>query len=299
MIDAFLEYLEKIRRYSPRTIEAYKQDIAIFFEFLLKEGIEFNDVDLAIIRNFLSSQIDDGVSKRSCKRRLSSLRQFYAYLLKNNYVKDNPFKYISSPKVPTKYPEALYKDQLKKIFTATENRTDFLAPRDLAILKLLYYSGLRASELINLEIHMVNLNTRMVRVIGKGNKERVVPFSNDCKIALESYIKTTRKELMNRNPLINATLFLNSRGEKLTLRGLEYIFDQIEKKTGDVVNLHPHILRHTFASHLLENGADLTVIQNLLGHESLNATQVYTHVSEEMMKSNYLASHPRAKKKDN
>ena len=298
MIKDYLEYLEKIRRYSPRTIEAYKQDITIFFEFLMKEGVEYNDVDLAIIRNFLSSQIDSGVSKRSCKRRLSSLRQFYSYLLKNNKVKDNPFRYISSPKVPTKYPEALYKNQLQKIFSATENRTDLMASRDLAILKLLYYSGLRASELINLEIHMVNLNSRMVRVIGKGNKERVVPFSNNCKIALESYIKTTRIELMNRNPLKNTILFLNSRGEKLTLRGLEYIFDQIEKKTGDVINLHPHILRHTFASHLLENGADLTVIQSLLGHESLNATQVYTHVSEEMMKSNYLV-HPRAKKKDN
>lgn len=294
----FAEYLDRERKYSPRTISSYVEDINIFFDFLYKENIMMDDVDLPVIRNFLSFQLESGVSKRSCKRRLSALKLFYSFLLKKEYVKDNPFYYISAPKVETKYPDTLYKDQIEKIFEVNNQRTDKLAGRDQAILKLLYYSGLRASELISLEMHMLNMRQRVIRIVGKGNKERLVPFSEDCQKSLEDYLTNLRPTLLKRGQVPSMAVFLNYRGEKLTTRGLEYILKQVEEKTGQYMHLHPHIFRHSFATHLLENGADLRIIQELLGHESLNATQVYTHISEETMKSNYLAAHPRAKTKN-
>ena len=173
----------------------------------------------------------------------------------------------------------------------------FLMIRDQAILSTLYFPGMRAAELVNLTKQSVSLNQRIIHVIGKGNKERIVPISEECKKDLERYINFTRKELLKKASVSTAALFLNARGEKLTTRGLEYILDAIEEKTGTFVGLHPHVLRHSFATHLLENGADLRVIQELLGHSSLNTTQVYTHITEKEMQSEYLASHPRARKK--
>lgn len=295
----FLDYLSVERNYSKKTVLSYREDINIFLKFLYQEGImSMSDVDLPIIRNFLSFQLSAGISKRTCKRRLSALRLFYSYLLRKELVKDNPFKYINGPKVETKFPDTLYKEQIEKIFEINGQRKDKLASRDQAILKLLYYSGLRASELIGLEMHMLNMRQRAIRVIGKGNKERIVPFSEDCKTSLEDYLTNLRPQLQKKDQLPSVAVFLNNHGDPLTTRGLEYILKQIEKKTGEYMHLHPHVFRHSFATHLLENGADLRIIQELLGHESLNATQVYTHISEESMKSNYLAAHPRAKLKN-
>ena len=176
-------------------------------------------------------------------------------------------------------------------------RQDNLKNRDQAILYLLYYSGLRAQELVGLDVQSVSLKERSVRVLGKGNKERIIPFTNECQQVIKHYIDNERKTLLLKSKDLTPALFLNAQGERLTTRGLEYILDAIEEKTGLYVGLHPHILRHSFATHLLENGADLRVIQELLGHESINATQVYTHVTEEAMKETYLNAFPRAKKK--
>ena len=175
---------------------------------------------------------------------------------------------------------------------------------------MLYYSGIRAEELVSLDIQNISLKERFVRVLGKGNKERIVPFSSECQKTLKDYIDKDRKKLVElyflwqkkqeakgENPPARAPLFFNAQGGPLTTRGLEYILDAIQEKTGLFVGLHPHILRHSFATHLLENGADLRVIQELLGHESINATQVYTHVTEEAMKDTYEKAFPRARKK--
>ena len=204
--------------------------------------------------------------------------------------------FISAPKTDKKYPHALYKEQVREILDENAKRTDDLMIRDQAILSTLYFTGMRAAELVNLTIQSISLNQRIIRVIGKGDKERLVPISEECKKDLERYINFTRKELLSKAMVATNALFLNSKGEKLTTRGLEYILDSIEEKTGTFVGLHPHILRHSFATHLLENGADLRVIQELLGHASINATQVYTHVTEREMQTEYLASHPRARK---
>lgn len=301
----FLEHLEKDRRYSEQTIKSYGADLDKFFVFLLQEGVLMDQVDPIVIRNFLTEQLNAGVSKRSCKRMLSTYRHFYKYLVREEIVKDNPFILVQSPKSDKTYPHVLYRDQIEEILKNNSLRTDELAIRDQAILCMLYYCGLRASELVSLNVQDVNLRTRIVRVIGKGNKERIVPFTEECKNAVQKYIDTERKELLKTKIQPTSALFLSdfrqtdpNKDPRMTTRGLEHILDQIEEKTGTFVGLHPHILRHSFATHLLDNGADLKVIQELLGHSSLNATQVYTHVSTEAMKQAYIDNFPRAKKKN-
>ena len=306
----FLAHIQNVRNYSPKTVNSYQEDIDKFCDFIFKEGVLLEDVDVICIRNFLTEELNHGISKRSCKRRLSSLRHFYKYMVNVGYINDNPFIFVDAPKVETKYPHGLYKDQIAELLKRNSERTDDLASRDQAILNLLYYSGIRAAELVTLDLQSVSLKERVVRVLGKGNKERIIPFTSDCQKALKNYIDHDRKDLVPKYlkwekkqrtkgkevPLF-APLFFNANGGALTTRGLEYILDSIEEKIGLYVGLHPHILRHSFATHLLENGADLRVIQELLGHESINATQVYTHVTEEAMKETYMAAHPRAKKK--
>ena len=294
----FLEHLRTERNYSEQTINSYKFDIEKFFKFLNEEGTLMDEVDQIVIRNFLTDELNNGISKRSCKRRLSSLNQFYSFLYKEGMVKDNPFILVESPKTDKKYPHALYKDQVKEILKNNSQRTDELAVRDQAILCLLYYCGLRAAELVGLDVQNVNLRNRVVVVFGKGRKERLVPFTEECKLAVQKYLDTTRKMLLEKAKEPTSALFLNDNGARLTTRGLEYILDKIEEKTGTFVGLHPHVLRHSFATHLLENGADLKVIQELMGHTSINATQVYTHVTVEAMKQTYIDSFPRARKKE-
>lgn len=293
----FVDYLRNERNYSAKTTESYRRDIEKFFTFLNDEGILFDNVDLTIIRNFLSTELNNGVSKRSCKRRLSALRHFYAFILRKNYTKNNPFIFVTTPKTDKTYPHALYKEQVEEIFKRNSERTDELHLRDQAILNVLYYCGIRASELVGLDVQNVNIKKRCLVVFGKGSKERMVPFSVDCQKVLSEYLTSYRPKLVNAKKDPCPALFLNSKGERLTTRGLEYILDNIEIKTGTFVGLHPHILRHSFATHLLENGADLRVIQELLGHANLNATQVYTHVTEEAMKEAYSTYFPRAHKK--
>ncbi len=293
----FLDHLLVVRNYSPRTVKSYQEDIDKFCEFIYHEGVMIDDVDVICIRNFLTEELNQGISKRSCKRRLSSLKHFYKYMVNVGYIKDNPFVFVSAPKVETRYPHALYKEQIAELFKRNAERTDELALRDQAILYLLYYSGIRADELVKLDVQSIALKDRVVRVLGKGNKERIIPFTADCQKVLKAYIDKERIVLLRKARDMTPALFLNAQGERLTTRGLEYILDAIEEKIGLFVGLHPHILRHSFATHLLENGADLRVIQELLGHESINATQVYTHVTEEAMKETYMSAHPRAKKK--
>ena len=301
----FLTHLELDRRYSKKTVDSYSRDIDKFFKFLAQEGILMDQVDIRVIRNFLTDELNSGVGKRSCKRRLSSLRHFYQYMVDEKIVKENPFLFVETPKTKKTYPQTLYRDQVQEILANNAKREDPLAERDQAILSLLYYCGLRAAELVKLNVQDINFRNRVVRVLGKGRKERLVPFTEECGEAVQKYIENSRKELLKKKLVPTAKLFISSHPSSnptkepvMTTRGLEYILDQIEEKTGTFVGLHPHILRHSFATHLLENGADLRVIQELLGHASINATQVYTHVSTEAMKQTYIDSFPRAKKKE-
>ena len=292
----FLKYLEHERKYSTYTVTSYKKDVDDFQEFIFKDEIELEDVDKYVIREYMMT-LSKTVSKRSIKRKLSALRHYYKYLVNNNYVKVNPFLVVHSPKTKNNFPTALYLKEIELLFSENLKRTDPLKVRDQAILELLYSSGMRVSEICNVNIQDIDLNSRVIRVFGKGKKERLVPYSEICKKCIIEYSRTLRPELLSKNNTKNNALFLNFRGARLTPRGFQYILKQITVKTGIEMDLHPHTLRHTFATHLLEGGADLRTIQELLGHESISTTQVYTHITTESMVAQYKMFHPRSKKK--
>lgn len=292
-INPFLDYLKLELNYSDMTVNSYKQDLESFKDYLKSVGECFENVTPQLIRTYLSKELEQGKTKVTCCRRISALRHFYSYLVKGNETKINPFLLISAPKKEIRYPEALYLEQIEELFEKNKQREDKLKYRDQAIIELLYASGVRVSELVNIKMNQIDLNNRTIRVFGKGRKERMVMFSKSCQSTLFDYLHNCGDKQFKDY------LFLNAQGNQLTARGVEYILKEIEDKTGVHLGLHPHMLRHTFATHLLEGGADLRVIQELLGHESINTTQIYTHVTEEALKNQFNMSHPRAKKPEN
>ena len=298
-VEDFLTYLEKERRFSLHTVESYKEDVSFFVGFLSDNKKSVKEVDVALIRGYLLELTNSGLSKSTIKRNIAALKHFYKFLFLRNYISNEPFELITSPKQEEKLPDFLSDDEIVQLLEANRRRTDELSSRDQAILELMFASGLRASEVVNLTLQSLYLRERIIRVFGKGKKERIVPFTNSCREYLEEYLNVTRRKLLDKN--VNRSkenhVFLNSRGEKLTNRGLEYIMEEIEKKTGCYMKLHPHKLRHSFATSLLSKGADLRTIQEFMGHESIGTTQVYTHVTYSEMKSVYDKAFPRAKKK--
>ena len=298
-IQDYLDHLQYDHGYSSKTIESYRRDVEQFYKNIFEQGVDITDVDAGIIRNYLSHLMMNGVSKRSCQRKIATLRHYYSFLLKNGVIKDNPFLYLDPLKQDKRLPSVLYLEQIEGIFKCNRERTDSLMWRDQAILELLYATGVRAEEFINIRLRDVDLKRRTIRIFGKGRKERMVVFSQSSKETLQHYLDEVRPGIAGKNvyEYNNEYLFLNAKGKQLTVRGLQYILDDIEKKIGTNYGLHPHIFRHSFATHLLEGGADLRVIQELLGHESLNTTQIYTHVSEEQMIDQFQLHHPRAFKK--
>ena len=291
-VEAFLEHIKLDLNYSDKTIKSYEQDIRSFQSYLNSVGHDFEDANQQLIRNSLSQELMDGKTKVTCCRRIAGLRHFYNFLVKKNLVKENPFLFVSAPKKEIRYPEALYLEQVETLFNKNKERDDDLKYRDQAIIELLYASGVRVSELVNIKLSSIDLRNRTIRVFGKGRKERMVMFSKSCQTTLVEYLDHIDHQG-------NDYLFLNAQGNQLTTRGVEYILKEIQNKCGLQLGLHPHMLRHTFATHLLEGGADLRVIQELLGHESINTTQIYTHITEEAMKYQFEMSHPRAKKRGN
>ena len=295
----YLDYLILERNYSLKTADSYRRDIDHFFDYLDRQNVRFDQVDKQFIRDWLSEELDRGISNRSCQRRMSALRGFYRFSVDRGYCDVNPFLVVRAPKIPVRYPTAMTYQEILALFDANLARTDELADRDQAILELMYASGMRASEVVSFTNRQVDYANRIIRVYGKGKKERMVPFSKTAMKAMKKYFTESRPILLSRHKSSQMadTFFLSARGNPLTVRGLEYVLKEIERKTGVYCGIHPHEFRHTFATHLLEGGADLRVIQELLGHESLSTTQVYTHVSPESMKTQYDACFPRAKKK--
>lgn len=293
----FVLYLEKQRNFSSLTCKAYQEDIAFFLGFVKVNKVFFDKVDESIIRGYLLELTNCGFTKTSIKQNLAALKHFYKYLYTINRIQKDSFEFISSPKIDQRLPDFLEKDEIDQLFKANKERKDELAIRDQAILELLYNSGLRASELVNLTLQNVNLKQRVLRIFGKGRKERMVPFTLEAKNSLEIYLNQLRPKLLLKCPLnqMSTYVFLNNSGNKLTSRGLEYIMGEIEKKSGCYMKLHPHKLRHSFATRLLSQGADLRVIQELMGHESIGTTQIYTHVTYSQMKDVYDKAFPRAK----
>ncbi len=294
----FLLYLQYEKLYSPRTIASYRIDVSIFHEFLAKHNILFDDVSVQNIRDFLEEQILSGLSKATLRRRVVALRRYYSFLVGAKYTSINPFVFVDAPKASIRYPKILSQDQVEDLLNEEKFVKYYLSERDEAIIFTLATTGIRVSELTNLKLQDIDFENRILHIFGKGNKERLVPFSKKCRDRLEYYIKEFRPLLSSKDkaPPTN-TVFLSYRGKPLDSRSVEFILKKYENKTHHYFDLHPHKLRHSFATALLERGADLRLIQDLLGHESINTTQIYTHVSQKTITQQYRTFHPRAKKK--
>ncbi|MBI4849912.1 MAG: tyrosine recombinase XerC [Nitrospirae bacterium] len=287
-IEQFLEYLKAERGVSVHTLKAYTEDLRGFHAFLDKGPKDIDNLD---IRSFLASLHHKKLKKSSISRKLATIRSFFKYLHREGYVDKNPARLVSSPKVPKTLPRFLTIDET---FTLMENpQGDTFKPsRDKAVLELLYSSGLRVSELTSLDIGDLDIKESLVRVKGKGMKERIIPVGGKAMEAIQNYL-SERISLKKKSP----ALFLNNRGSRLTQRSIRRILLHYSRMINLKGGLSPHTLRHTFATHLLHEGADLRSIQELLGHSSLSTTQKYTHVDIKHLMEVYDKAHPLAKRK--
>ena len=286
-----------IRRYSAKTELSYAYDIASFLLFLKKEKKDKREVQKEDIRTYLLSLSVEEKSKSTIKRRIASLRHFYRYLYRYRELKDNPFETIHAPKKAQRLPSFLSHEEIKELLEKTALRKDRLAKRDLALLELLFASGLRAGEIILLKKEDIHLSERTIRIRGKGDKEREVFFSERAKKAMEDYALSLRPQLLKKDKE-EKTFFLTQRGEKISERGLESIVESSARKADFPLKIHPHMLRHTFATELLNNGMDLRVLQELMGHESINTTSIYTHVTYADLRKTYDHCFPDPMKKE-
>ena len=271
LINDFLKYLEVERHYSEHTIISYKTDLEEFNEYLGNKNIK--DTDYKFIRDYLTYMFDKKYEKKTISRHISTLRSFYKYLLEEKIIKKNPMTLISNPKLDKKLPNFLYYDELE-ILLNIPDRSTTLGLRDALILELLYSTGIRVSELINIKLKDINRSDKKILIMGKGSKERYVLYGEVLDNLLDVYLSNSRSKL-NKN---SDYLILNKDGNQITDRGIRLIISKILKKGEIDYHVSPHTLRHTFATHMLENGADLKSVQELLGHENLSTTQVYTFI---------------------
>ncbi len=292
----FLEYLENAKNYSHHTIIAYRTDFGHFVDFLgeIKPGDGWNvkSIDGRLIRQFLGSLHAEGFARRSIARSLASLKSLFKYLHKQARLEGNPTANIVTPRIERRLPEFLDEKAVALLMSQPDVST-VIGARDLAILEMLYGCGIRQSELIGLQVGDVDFSNDTINVMGKGAKQRIIPLGRKAKAALMTYLKK-RTELVNsRGPKV-PSLFLSARGKRLQPRTVYSIAREYIGKVSEVKRKSPHVLRHSFATHLLDRGADLRAVKDLLGHESLSTTQVYTHVSVERLKKVYAQTHPKA-----
>ena len=296
MQDVFIKYrnyLEVEKNVSPYTVRNYTTDLVDFFDFLRRQAVgSLKDIDRNVLRDYLSDLMGRGFVKGSIARKLSAVRSFYRYLLREEMVQVNPVKDTSSPRLDRRLPEFLTNEEMVRLIETPDLSTP-LGQRDRALLELLYAAGLRVSELARLNLEQVDLDTNEIRVWGKGSKERLALIGEPAAQALTTYLNSGRLTLLGRKST-NA-LFVNRYGTRLTERSMQELLDKYARIVGIGKKIHPHMLRHTFATHMLNGGADLRVVQELLGHASLSSTQIYTHVSKSQARKVYLSAHPLAK----
>ncbi len=291
--DEFLHYLKYQKRYSSLTIESYKRDINQFIEYVNKEAYDhFDDVDHRFIRGYLVYLDQQHLSHTTINRKLSSLRSFYKYLHKENKVKDNPFILVKSLKTSQRNPDFMYLDEMMDFLESIDTSTP-LGIRNKALIELMYASGLRVSEVVSLTFSQIDLNRKILLIHGKGNKDRYVPFHDYALKWLRIYIDDVRSELMIHASSDHSFVFVNKFGNPLTNRGVEDIINRCMYQFNPNRKIHPHTIRHSFATHMLEAGMDLRVVQELLGHASLSTTQIYTHITKEKLKEVYDKTCPR------
>ncbi len=289
----FLSYLKNERNYSSHTIDAYKRDINQLVTWLTADKIK--DIGEREIRSWLAAQLKSH-KRTTVSRKLASLRSFFNFLEREGLVDQNPCEFISTPKIPRPLPVSLTVDEAFTLADAPSG-DDFLSIRDKAIIELLYSSGIRVSEMTGLNLNDLDISQGIIRVTGKGNKERIVPFGQKALLALKDYLALRTDILRQKRRIEEQAVFLNRSGKRLTRRSVARIITKYRVSTGIMQPVTPHTLRHTMATHLLESGADLRTIQELLGHKSLTTTQQYTHLDLKHLAGVYDKAHPRANTK--
>jgi integrase/recombinase XerC len=288
---AFLAYMQQQKQFSVYTCEHYQRDLARLIQFLLEHGIEHWDaVEVKHIKHWIISLHQHGLSGKSLQRMLSSARSLYRYLLKQGLVKHNPALAVQAPKSPRKLPTAPDVDQTQQMLNAPSS--DELEIRDLAILELVYSSGLRLAELLSVNLSDIDFAENLVRVTGKGNRTRVVPVGEQAIKAIQNWL-TIRPQFAQENDL---AVFISRQGKRLSPRAVQKRFELWGKQHASQ-HLHPHMLRHSFASHILESSGNLRAVQELLGHSNISTTQIYTHLDFQHLAKVYDSAHPRAKKR--
>lgn len=298
LISEFIEYLDAERNYSKNTIEAYRKDINEFKNFIIGEKFAKSILNIRINhpKYYISHLTENNDEVTTIHRKISALRSFYQYLLKNEYIAVNYFSEVVTPKAPKRLPKIVKNEELELLFNSIDKETT-LGFRNYLILELLFATGIRVSELCNMEIKDIDFSANEIMIHGKGSKDRIVLMYDSLALELKHYITYQRVELLSKSDENTRIVFLNRNGTNLTTRGVRVILNTIIKNAGETFKLSPHMLRHSFATALLNNGADLRSVQELLGHENLSTTQIYTHVTYEKMKETYFLAHPRAKKK--
>jgi len=302
IFNKYINYLEAERNVSRYTVRNYTTDllgskkIKGFFTFLKEKGLSsLDEVDRSIMRDYLTYLMEQGIVKASIARKISAIRSFYRYLVREEIIPTSPVASTSSPKLDKRLPSFLTPEETVRLLEAPDLSTP-QGKRDRALIELLYASGIRVSELASLDIGQVNLNTNEIRVWGKGGKERMVLMGKPAAEALTAYLSQDRPELLGNKK--SHALFINRYGGRLIERSVQRILEKYAKIAGIDKRVHPHLLRHTFATHLLDGGASLRVVQELLGHANLSSTQIYTHVTKSQAKKVYLSAHPMAQEKD-
>lgn len=292
-VQDFLHYLIVERSLSKNTLDAYRRDLAQYKKHLIEkeELTSLNDVRRVHIVNYLYELKDNGRASTTIARNIASIRSFHQFLLREKETDQDPSVHIETPKSERKLPKILSTTEVEQLLEAPDFSTAF-GKRDRAMLEVLYATGLRVSELVDLNIEDVHLTMGFIRTIGKGNKERIVPLGRMARDALQTYLDESRSALLKRKK--SDALFLNHHGERLSRQGFWKILKKLALHSNIVKPLTPHTLRHSFATHLLENGADLRAVQELLGHADISTTQIYTHVTKARLKDIYSTYHPRA-----
>ncbi len=290
-LDDFSAYLTA-KNFSELTISAYQTDLLQFLAYAAHElgkdieELDVREVDKYIARSYTGFMTERKLNRKSIARKLAAIRSFYKYLCRQGLVPQSPVQKITTPKMGKNLPRFLFREHIEKLLGTPQTETKN-GWRDQLILELLYGSGLRVSELVGLNITDVDLSSSLLRVKGKGRKERIVPLTEPTKKAIDAYLSVRTDS--------EVALILNYKGSRLTSRSVRRIIDKLEKKANLNQHVHPHMLRHTFATHLLDGGADLRSVQELLGHKKLSSTQIYTHLTREKLRHVYMDSHPRAK----
>ncbi len=295
--EEFIKYISFEKRYSPHTIKAYEEDLKQFFLYIGDKygNLNISDIDYLMIRSWLVELMNNSLNTRSVNRKISTLKSFYKFLLKEGLLQENPMNKIVSPKTAKRTPVFIEKDKIDMLLDEVDFGNGFPAVRDKLIVEMFYSTGIRLSELINIRHKDIDVYSNTLKVLGKRNKQRILPFTKHLKALISDYTKAKEEMFSDKGPdNFNEHFFVTEKGEKVYPELVYRIVHSCLEKVSTVKKKSPHVLRHTFATHMLNNGADLNAIKELLGHANLSATQIYTHNTFEKLKNIYKQAHPRA-----